>query len=46
MTATHDGDQTYTYDTTARTVTTLQFFDTHNGKIDQIVVTFNETLAA
>jgi hypothetical protein len=37
--------QTYVFDTAAPTLSTLQFFDGNsNGKIDQIVVTYNESL--
>ena len=36
---------TFSFDTTAPTMSTLQFFDTSsNGKIDRIIATFNESL--
>jgi hypothetical protein len=46
-TASTSTDDTVTYDATAPALSTLQMFDDdHDGKVDRVAATFNETLAA
>jgi hypothetical protein len=45
--STNTNNGTVTFDSTAPALSTLQMFDIdHNGKVDHVVATFNETLAA